>query len=170
MKVSPAFTKINSVHRGPALFPSVVIVNVLKPQHKRMAKEEVTERCAHCHAVCEAPQILPCGDIACRQHYPFIIREQICPICKKANQTFPICLLKDLEESLQSVNEAAGGSNNIWFGMGTKRGRERYISPPCEGWLFCDHEICYLNHQKSMGLKRGRQETAEKSNGDQLPA
>ncbi|VDL62192.1 unnamed protein product [Hymenolepis diminuta] len=153
-----------------------------------MAKEEVTERCAHCHAVCEAPQILPCGDIACRQHYPFIIPKNspLVPLFRlgllvttnyillinnfSSDQTFPICLLKDLEESLQSVNEAAGGSNNIWFGMGTKRGRERYISPPCEGWLFCGHEICYLNHQKSMGLKRGRQETADKSNGDQLPA
>lgn len=82
-----------------------------------------------------------------------------------SDQTLPVCLLKDLEESLQSVNESTTPSKNIWFGMGTKRGRERYTSPPCEGWLFCGHEACYINHQKSMGLKRGRQETAAKSNG-----
>nr|CDS34311.1 hypothetical protein HmN_000583500 [Hymenolepis microstoma] len=134
-----------------------------------MAKEEATNRCAHCHAVCEAPQVVPYGDIVCGQHFPSIVREQICSICKNnftSEQSLPICLLKDLGESLQPGSEVAPDTRSIWFGMGAKRGRERYSSPPCDGWLFCGHEACYLNHQKSMGLKRGRQETVAKFNED----
>ncbi|VDO13456.1 unnamed protein product [Rodentolepis nana] len=134
-----------------------------------MAKEEATLRCAHCHAACETPQVVPCGDIVCSQHFPSITREQLCSICKNnfdSEQALPICLLKDLEESLQPGSEVSSDTKNIWFGMGAKRGRERYSSPPCDGWLFCGHEVCYLNHQKSMGLKRGRQETLAKPNGD----
>ncbi|KAL5963614.1 Tripartite motif-containing protein 26 [Taenia solium] len=115
-----------------------------------MEKVEVAEQCALCLEICDTPQTFPCGDIVCSHHCLPIVLGQQCPI---------FILEHILRASCPGGHEALSTmeAKDEWYGMGTKRGRERYIASPCKSWLFCGHEACYLSHQKRMGLKRGRQ-------------
>ncbi|KAL5103651.1 hypothetical protein TcWFU_001671 [Taenia crassiceps] len=102
-----------------------------------MEKVEGEERCALCYAICDIPQTLPCGDIVCGHHCPSIVLGQQCPVCKKIfipEHILRVSYLTGHETASPSGDESMIEVKDNWYGMGTKRGRERYIASPCEGF------------------------------------
>uniref|UniRef100_A0A5K3F9D0 Thyroglobulin type-1 domain-containing protein n=1 Tax=Mesocestoides corti TaxID=53468 RepID=A0A5K3F9D0_MESCO len=120
----------------------------------------VTERklMACGHSICWYPGCRT-ADIA--GHEMGLVSTEVCELeCRSMSWPY-----NDLLELHPPQSASAIQSEDKWFGMGAKRGREQYTSPECDNWIFCRHASCYENHQSQMGSKRGRQDS-QKENGD----